>query len=239
MKREQRLAGKRVFLSASVPKAGSGWENARLDLNVDEAVISLTRTVFAEGGQLVFGGHPSISPLVLTIASEYAALREKEEPLALIYQSAMFRDRVPEQTVMLMQLGYGEIVWTPIAEGESWNEDPVTKRPIVPKSLRKMREDMIRETSPAAFIAAGGMEGIVEEVNLFRELVPGAPVFAIATTGGASATLAEKVDGVRAIDKEIESKILEKRPDADVRPAALYPVVMEQIVQILSPRRAG
>ena len=43
MTSEQRLAGMRIFLSASVPKARSGWENARLDLNVDEAVISLTR----------------------------------------------------------------------------------------------------------------------------------------------------------------------------------------------------
>lgn len=225
----RRLQGKTVFLSASVPADRTEWKD-RLDLNVDEAVIMLARAVFAQGGRLVFGGHPSISPLVLTIASEYAPLRETSEPMALIYQSEIFRDIIPVQTNMLMQLGYGEIVWTPVAEGEVRRKDPETGRQIAPRSLTLMRETMISQSKPAAFVAAGGMEGIIEEVQLFRRLRPEAPVFALATTGGASKTLAGRVEGVRAIDEEIKARLLELRKNADVRPAALYPVVMEQIV---------
>ncbi len=226
------LRGKVVFLSASVPLPGSGY---RFDLNVDDAVITLARTVFAKGGQLVFGGHPSISPLILTIAAEYAAPHELSTPLALIYQSEIFRPKVPEHTHLLMQLGYGRIVWTPQAEGEVLVTDPKTGRKLAPKSLEIMRTRMISETKPAAFVAIGGMEGIELEVDLFHDLRHNAPVFAIATTGGASATLADSRPYVRTIDREIETKLRALRGDsADLRPAALYPVVMAQIVAELA-----
>lgn len=231
----QRLRGKAIFLSASVPLPGSSY---RYDLNVDDAVIALARMVFAKGGQLVFGGHPSISPLILTIAAEYAAPHELSTPLALIYQSEIFRPVVPEHTHLLLQLGYGRIVWTPSAEGERLETDPESGRKQAPRSLAVMRERMISETQPAAFVAIGGMEGIELEVDLFHRLRESAPVYALATTGGAAAGLAGSREYVRAIDREIETKLRAVRGDsADYRPAALYPVVMAEIVRELAGER--
>ncbi|MEK6374710.1 MAG: hypothetical protein AABO58_18685 [Acidobacteriota bacterium] len=219
-----------VFLSASVPAKHSGFENARLDLNVDEAVITLARTIFAEGGKLVFGGHPSISPLVLTIASEYVVTSDVEAPLAFIYQSQIFREIIPKKTLVLEEMGYGRIVWTAAAEGEQLSRDEKTGRWLAPRSLERMRRAMISHTTPAAFVAIGGMEGVEQEADIFRELRPNAPVFAIESTGGASARLAETRQYVRAIDRSVADAISAHGWDVDRRPAALYPVVMEQLV---------
>jgi len=229
IKSPPRLRGKSIFLSASVPAEGSGFH--RLDLYVDEAVMTLARTVFAEGGQLVFGGHPSISPLVLTIASEYAGLHERSEPMALIYQSTIFSSIIPEKTSMMETMGYGRIVWTPAAEGEVLRRDQATGRYIVPKSLEIMRRQMIAETMPVAFVAAGGMEGVEDEVRIFRELRPAGRVYALAETGGVAAQLAVKYDDVVEMDKRVKERLGEY---ADDRPSALYPIVMEQIVGQLS-----
>src|SRR5256885_1491040 len=154
----RRLEGTVVFLSASVPAKHSGYESERFDLNVDEAVITLARTLFAAGGALVFGGHPSISPLVLTVASDYAAQAGRlDHPFAFIFQSEIFREIIPKKTLLLEQMGYGRIVWTPAAPGEVLQQDPVTKRWLAPRSLAGMRQAMIAQTQPAAFVAAGGM----------------------------------------------------------------------------------
>jgi hypothetical protein len=230
MNASRRLSGMSVFLSASVPAKHSGYENERLDLNVDEAVITLARTIFAEGGKLVFGGHPSISPLVLTIASEYAAVRDIEPPLAFIYQSEIFQKIIPKKTLMIEEMGYGRIVWTAAADGEELRREEETRRWLAPRSLEDMRRAMISQTCPAAFVAVGGMKGVEQEADIFRELRPNAPVFAIESTGGASARLAETQPHVIAIDRSVADAISAKGWDVDRRPAALYPVVMEQLV---------
>lgn len=223
-----RLSGKAVFLSASLPSERSEYK--RLDHYVDEAVMTLARTVFAEGGQLVFGGHPSISPLVLTIASEYVGMHDTDGPLALIYQSEIFRPVIPEKTSMLERMGYGRIIWTPPADGETLQRDS-TGRYIAPLSLDIMRRTMIGETKPVAFVAVGGMEGVDREVEMFHELRPEGRIYALAETGGASGQLATKYQYVVAMDNVIKNKLGD---DADERPAALYPIVMEQIVAELS-----
>lgn len=232
----ERLSGKAIFLSASVPAKGSGFEDERLDLNVDDAVIALARTVFSEGGVLVFGGHPSISPLVATIAGEYAPMREDGKPLALIYQSKIFEPVIPKKTLLLMEMGYATIEWTEAAPYEKLRKNPKTGRYEVPESLKIMRERMIGETDPEAFVAIGGMEGIEEEVDLFHQLRPNARVYTLETTGGASSMLTRERPWVRPIDRVIREQLVEhyEGRDFDQRPAALYPVVMERIVQELS-----
>src|SRR4051794_31938323 len=93
---QRRLSGKTVFLCASVPDRQRAKKYRRLEnaaFEIEQAVISLARAVFSEGGRLLFGGHPSISPLVATVAGEYRetgfAERRGEAPPApvLIYQS--------------------------------------------------------------------------------------------------------------------------------------------------------
>src|SRR5437667_261524 len=125
------LAGKAVFLSASVPSPNRAERYRRVPnsaLEIEEAVISLARAVFAEGGQLVFGGHPTISPLVALVAGEYVvpepgerlserlaevprSTGERRTPI-VIYQSRAFETLLPAETVQMKSLGYATIRWT-------------------------------------------------------------------------------------------------------------------------------
>jgi hypothetical protein len=69
-----RLHGVSVFLSASVPTRERQDEYDRIPeapLQIEEAVVCIARAVFVEGGTLVFGAHPSISPLVARVVGHY------------------------------------------------------------------------------------------------------------------------------------------------------------------------
>jgi hypothetical protein len=73
-RRPERLRGKSILLSASIPAPERTDQYRSVPLGsfeIDQAVISLARAVFSEGGQLVLGGHPSISPLIAMVAGEY------------------------------------------------------------------------------------------------------------------------------------------------------------------------
>src|SRR5438105_6673752 len=77
-------------------------------------------------------------------------------------------------------------------------------------SLRQMREAMIKETSPVAMVAIGGMKGVLDEANLFAELMPNRPIFTYVTTGGAAALLPQRLansDQVVVVDSEAESLV--------------------------------
>src|SRR5262249_59078396 len=52
-----------IFLSASVP-IREGWAEDAQPAEIEEAIVSIARAVFARNGRLLFGGHPSVSPLV-------------------------------------------------------------------------------------------------------------------------------------------------------------------------------
>ncbi len=67
-----------VLLSASIPseKRSEKYHTQytkikNAQIQIEEAVIGLSRNVFQSRGKLVFGGHPSISPLVAMIATEF------------------------------------------------------------------------------------------------------------------------------------------------------------------------
>src|SRR5439155_26427918 len=68
---ENLLAGKTVFLSASTPTRQPDLFPPAAEDEIEESVRSLARAVFAEGGHLVLGAHPSISPLIVDVATEY------------------------------------------------------------------------------------------------------------------------------------------------------------------------
>ena len=60
-----------VFLSASFPSGERGEKFKPYDPSgIADAVSALARSVFASNGRLLFGGHPTITPLILMIASE-------------------------------------------------------------------------------------------------------------------------------------------------------------------------
>jgi len=252
---ESRLKGRAVFLSASVPAPGRSERYRRIEdahLEIEEAVVSLARAVFAEGGTLVFGGHPAISPLVAMVAGEYLRPRsergEGEEgstPIR-IYQCRAFEGFLPDQTLMMFRAGYATLHWTEAIDGERF--DPKAPGPFCPKSLWHMRERMIGETAPIAMVCIGGMEGVEREVEIFRELRGGSPVYVFGGTGGAAAVLAEGEEKatLRVIDREILERLapLRRLRDRELgsdrgEPERLpvpYPLIAQMLVEELIHR---
>src|SRR5438045_3972849 len=98
------LQGRSVFLSASYPsieRAPEYFQTADPD-EISHCIVAVARAVISADGRLVFGGHPSVSPLVLMIANEYARCRQGFQkdapPRILVYQSAVFDSHIPPAT---------------------------------------------------------------------------------------------------------------------------------------------
>ena len=166
------LAGRHVFLSASFPSGERGKEVEPYDPQaIADAVSAVVRAVFVEGGKLLFGGHPTITPLILFIGTELRAKRVVD-----VFQSKWFSDGITEETTRLVELGVGKIHWTP---REASLED----------SLCRMRESMFSYSKPVGAIFVGGMSGIRDEYKEFGELCPGVPRIPLSGPGGAASHL--------------------------------------------------
>ncbi|NTS41922.1 hypothetical protein HRG84_13480 [Flavisolibacter sp. BT320] len=198
-----------LLLSASVPSTSRADKYNRVpdaQLFIEEALISLARVVFYQGGQLIFGGHPSISPLIAIVASEFAEEQKAESSTTLpqparvrVFQSRAYEDVLPQETIGLYTSGLAEIIWTPAVEGERY--DPtLDNQPQCVQSLRLLREKMFAE-SPAALVCMGGMEGVEEEFALFLERKTNEKkIFLLPDTGGATALLAERHSNTQGIE---------------------------------------
>ena len=206
-----RLAGETVFLSASVPTREEYRRPSEAAFEVEQAVVSLARTVLAEDGRLVFGGHPSISPLVASVAAEYIRpVIDAQAPRILIYQSRAFEHVLPDETWEMHQLGYARIVWTPAERGERF--DPAVRTEQCLQSLKAMRTVLLNDTDPTVMIAIGGMEGVEREAALFRAHARAATgrrraVYVVKTSGGA----AEKLAGAPRAEDNVAVYVLEDR----------------------------
>lgn len=169
-----RLDGARVFLSASFPSGERGERFRPYDVGaIAEAVTAVSQAVLVAGGRLVFGAHPTISPLVLLIAGELGR-REVVE----IHQSRFFEGKVPHETLDLVGRGWGVLRWTDAEPGP----DPAP-------SLRRMREEMLGGDELAGAVFVGGMEGVLEEYELLVQHQPSVPLLPIRAPGGAAREL--------------------------------------------------
>jgi hypothetical protein len=240
----QRLRGQAVFLSASVPDPARDAQFSQIAdaaFHVEQAVISLARAVFSEGGRLVFGGHPSISPLVAIVAGEYRApnlaegSEERAPPQVVIYQSEAFRESIPHDTHLLIRLGLAEERWIEAIDGERFIPGEGPGHAQCPRSLDAMRARMIKETDPVAMVCIGGMEGLLIEAEMFGSQEEHRPVFTLARTGGAASIVADWEDQTIPIDLEVMKELFgqedfktETRQDViDVLP---YPLIMQTII---------
>lgn len=183
------LDGRFVFLSASIPEGhlarDSVASSAEGDpMEISTAVAAAAASVFSMSGRLVFGGHPTISPLVLSVARDFKDSLDAR-PMVIVYQSGIFKGRITPETKELARGSLGEIRFTEAAQGDT-PENPA-------RSLALMREQMLRNADPVAAIFIGGMEGIRDEFNLFVELCPGRPVYPVGSAGGVARELASKL----------------------------------------------
>ena len=223
MSGSQQLRGKKIFLSASIPNPKRS-EKFHLvpdaQIQIEEAVTSLTRAILAEGGQLIFGGHPTISPLVGLVAGEYSLPRIIEEDrirneemranlLVEIFQSEVFREYLPDETWQLFKQGFATIKWTQRVNNERYNPE-ISDQPQCTESLMAMRRSMLKETRPTSMICIGGMEGVIEEAGLYKEMFPNQQIYVFESTGGAAQNLVNEMKGgVQAFDSNILNQIAE------------------------------
>lgn len=160
---------KNIFLSASIPLADRNpkYFDTADNTAIRDSVIALARIILPRA-KLIWGGHPSITPLIRTVL-EKRKLNVSEH--VKLYQSNYFAHLFPSENEY-----FEEIERTENLGGKD-------------TSLALMRQKMIGENDFCAAIFIGGMEGVEDEYRLFKEVHPNIPVFPIASTGAASKNL--------------------------------------------------
>jgi hypothetical protein len=159
-----------VFLSASVPlptRDRRFFDTADV-LAIREAIKALVEVVLP-AGRITCGGHPAITPLLALFVREAGLKAER----VTVFQSALF----PKTDLPAELSEFVDVRTTPKV-----GDDRAA-------SLTLMREKMVRSRRFDAAVIIGGMEGIFEELGLFRRYNPNAPVLPIASTGAAAAII--------------------------------------------------
>ena len=161
-----------IFLSASVPKAGREYFGTEDVIAIRDSVIALASTVLANPNyHLIWGGHPSITPLITLVLKRYSLTMSERVTL---YQSEHFKDKFPPEN---KDVGV-RIITADTGETES--------------SVQLMRKRMFGEHPYYAAVFIGGMKGIKDEYKMIKEYHPDVRCFPIASTGAAARALYEE-----------------------------------------------
>ena len=154
-----------VFLSASVPLPSRDKQffNSADVLAIREALKALAEVVLPEG-RLTCGGHPAITPLLALFVRERGLSKER----VTIFQSELFASLFPPEL-----REFADVRMVP--RGEE-----------LKASLTRMREEMISSREFSSMVIIGGMEGVFEELEIFRNRHPKAVILPIASTGAAA-----------------------------------------------------
>jgi hypothetical protein len=158
-----------VFLSASIPYSDRDkkfYDTADI-VSIRDAVRALA-TVVIPKAHLIWGGHPSITPLIRFVMDRMNADLKKH---ITVYQSLFFEDKFPSDN-----FAFENIVLT---ERKSTRDE----------SLELMRSRLINENDFKIGIFIGGMEGINDEYLMFKDRHPSALILPIASTGAAAKML--------------------------------------------------
>ena len=169
---------KNIFLSASVPleeRVPKFFRTADV-IAIRDAVIALASTVLAtKEYHLIWGGHPSITPLITLVLERYGL---KMSDRVTLYQSKEFEKFfLPEN----------EDVGIRVITDKKENRDA---------SLLLMRQKMIGDHKYEAAVFIGGMEGVLDEYAMFGEIHPGVQCLPIASTGAAARMLFDENSGI-------------------------------------------
>ena len=168
---------KNIFLSASVPleeRDPKYFKTADV-IAIRDSVIALASAVLAnQSYHLIWGGHPSITPLITLVLDRYGL---KMSDRVTLYQSDEFKKFFPPENKDV-----GIRIYTDKKE----NRDA---------SLLEMRQHMLGDNDFAAAVFVGGMEGVEDEYALFRQFHPDVPCLPIASTGAAARLLYDEHPG--------------------------------------------
>lgn len=158
---------KYLFLSASIPVPGRDEEkylNTSDVISIRDSVIALVSASLPKY-HLVWGGHPSISPLIVNV------LRHSKVNIndhLTLYQSKQYAGMFPEENREV-----GNIVYT-------------DKGSDIDESLYLMRHQMLTNHQYVAGFFIGGMKGVEIEYQMFSSIYPNAQIIPVSTTGAAA-----------------------------------------------------
>lgn len=185
-----------VFLSASVPNAND--KNYDF-LKIHEIVVILTSEIIRRGGTLVFGGHPTITPIIQNIIEITRVNRQKigcdDYPDVRLYQSKYYEGEYPLEVKLFPQNLIRETAVEEIPNDDG--EKSKTKN----ASLELMRNRMIHEDGIkyTSAIFLGGKykdkpedSGVWREYQMFKEFHQTACRILIEGTGEIPKLLKEK-----------------------------------------------
>lgn len=156
----------KIFLSASIPSPERDrryFDTADI-VSIRDAVRALA-TVVIPKAHLVWGGHPSITPVIRYVMERMKADLKTHITL---YQSKYFKEYSSPDN-----FAFENIVLTDIRDTRS-------------ESLKLMRDKLIGDNDFEAGIFVGGMEGVYQEYEMFKEKHPNALILPIASTGAAA-----------------------------------------------------
>lgn len=160
-----------IFLSASVPRTDSEYYDQCDPMLIQAALRTFLFTVLGRK-HLVFGGHPSISPLILAACKEVGVANKAA---VTIYQSNYFKTVQPKENTEFANF----IVTQATSDRTS--------------SLEKMRSFMLRRHRFEAAVFIGGEDGVLQEHALFRQRHPNAKILALKSPGGAAASIESSI----------------------------------------------
>jgi hypothetical protein len=178
-----------IFLSASVPKTtrdAAYWTTADV-IAIQAAIAALARVVLGRR-RLVFGGHPSITPMILLAAK---ARRIEIGRWVTLYQSAFYEPEFPPENE-----AFASVILTPA----------VTNDPAA--SQRVLRERMLADNRFSAAVFIGGMEGVEAEFEMLRRIANPPNLLPVASTGGAALRLYDRVGGSERLRDELTYDLL-------------------------------
>ncbi|MDN7631634.1 hypothetical protein [Burkholderia cenocepacia] len=165
-----------IFLSASIPKPGREYYGTADPLLIHAAVRALVILLLGRR-HIVWGGHPSITPMV---SAACVGLGVPYESVVTLYQSRLFQKSFPIENSR-----FGNLV---LIDAEA---DMST-------SLEALRRRMLGDFKYEAAVFIGGMNGILDEHNMFRAMHPNATVLVVPRPGGAAEDLAKSKYGYDA-----------------------------------------
>ena len=161
-----------IFMSASVPLPGRGTFHEDADPFLIQFAVRELLTVCLGRRHLVWGGHPAITPMVWAVCEDLGVDYSK---CVTLYQSSLFEDAFPDENAHFANVVRVDAVGTDRTA-----------------SLEAMRLAMLMpEYESAVFI--GGMEGVLDEYQMFDTLHPTAKIVPVSSPGGAARMLARKL----------------------------------------------
>jgi hypothetical protein len=208
-----------VLLAAGFPAEHEEDVPAAQLLEIEEAVLSLTRAAFAQGRRIVLPADRIVAPLVAEIATEYALPPRTEEverslrSLVVVAFTSGHDDRLQEA---LAELGdVVEAAIFPAAEERQYT------------GRHRITRDTL-ELGASRMVVIGGEPGILEDLELARER--GLEQVAIGPTlvGAALEANLEGSDVVRRLLAEVGAE--EGRWDAGAGEPTPYPFVMQRLL---------